>query len=92
MLGNFLCCITGFKDPLTRKWEDGISLETVTGKWTHLLRGESPVFLVLWQKTWGFPRVVTGTAGTHSYGLRKVHFPRELREASRDSSPVGARS
>ena len=27
MLGNFLCCITGFKDPLTRKWEDGISLE-----------------------------------------------------------------
>lgn len=66
------------------KGESWISLETPHGKGPHLLlRGESPGFLQLHQRTWGSYRVTTGTSRTRSWGLTKVQSPSELRGASR---------
>ena len=50
------------------------------------------IFLELQRELWGSSRVMTGTSGTLSCGLRKVQSPYEFRGASRDSSPVGAES
>ena len=62
-----------------------------SGKGPHLaLREEFPGFLELRQQTWGSSRVTTGTSGTRSGGLRKVHSQCELQGPSWDSSAVAA--
>ena len=94
MSGNFLSCIKDVKDPFKPqegRWD--FSRDTAAEKGLILRSGENLlVFLELQQEILAFSRVTTGTSGTCSRGLRKVQSPCELRGASRDSSPVGARS
>ena len=55
MLGNFLSCIKGVKDPIETKEEGGISLETPQWKIPHLvLRRESPGFSRVAAENLGF--------------------------------------
>ena len=88
MLGIFLSCSKGVKDPLEFPEAGVISLETSVRKWaSSRLEGRN---------SWIFSScgrcslLTTGTSGTRSGGLRKGQSPCELIGASRDSSPVDA--
>ena len=88
ILGNFLSCSKGVKEPLEFQRLGVISLETPQRKWaSSRLEGRS---------SWIFSscgrcsRLTTGTSGTHSGGLRKGQSPWSCSGASWDSSPVDA--
>ena len=85
MLGNFLSCSKGVKDPLESQKLGVISLQTPQQKWaSSRLDGRT---------SWIFSscdrcsRLKMGTSGTRSGGLRKGQFPCELIWASRISLP-----
>ena len=89
MLGNFLSCSKGVKDPLKFKREGVISLKMPHWKRASscLERRTSWIF-----SSWGISsRVTMGTKGNRSCGLRKGQSLCELQGASWDSSPFGAR-
>ena len=74
--GNFLSCSKGVKDPLEAQSLGVISLETPQRKWaSSRLEGRT---------SWIFPscgrcsRLLTGTSGTSSGGLRKGQSPCKL--------------
>ena len=76
MLGNFLSCSKGVKDPWKFQMLDVISLDTPQWKWaSSRLEGRT---------SWIFSsccrcsRLTTGTSGTRSSGLRKGQCPCEF--------------
>ena len=76
MLGNFLSCSKGVKDPLEVQRLGVISLETPQRKWasTRLEGRTSWIFSSCGRCS----RLTMGTAGTRSCGLRKGKSPCEL--------------
>ena len=92
MLGNFLSCLKGVKDPFGAqegRWD--FSRYTAAEKGFSSCAEENLlIFFELRQQTWGSSRVTTGTSGTRSGGLRKVHSQCELQGPSWDSSAVAA--
>ena len=89
MLGNFLICSKGVKEPF----------EVQEGRCDYLRDTAAKMDLISpgGENLPSFSRVAPGSSlvtmvisGSHSCGLRKAQSPCELRGASRDSSPVGA--
>ena len=88
MSGNFLSCSKGVKDPLEVPMLDVISLETPQQKWasSRLEVRNSWIFSSCGRCS----RLMTGTSGTRSGGLRKGQSPCDCSGASRDSYPIDA--
>ena len=90
MLGNFLSCNKGLKDPFeVQECMCDLAREASAEKGQILPMGEPPGFSIVGSDS---SQVMTGTSGTRSCGLRKGQSSCELRGASRDSSSVGAGS
>ena len=79
MLGNFLSCSKGVKDPFEVPRLGVISLETAQRKWasSRLVLRTSWIFSSCGRCS----RLTTGTSGTRSVGLRKGQSPWELHGA-----------
>ena len=76
MSGNFLSCSKGVKDPLEVPEVGVISLETPQWKWaSSLLEGRTSCIFSNCDRC---SRLMTGTSGTRSGGLRKGQSPCEL--------------
>ena len=76
MLGNFLSCSKGVKDPWKFQMLDVISLDTPQGKWaSSRLEGRTSW---IFSSCCSCSRLTTGTSGTRSSGLRKGQSPCEL--------------
>ena len=76
MSGNFLSCSKGVKDPLEVPEVRLVSLETPQRKWASS-RLEIRTSWIFSSCGW-CSRLMTGTSGTRSGGLRKGHSPCEL--------------
>ena len=76
MSGNFLSCSKGVKDPLEVPEVGVISLETPQWKWaSSLLEGRTSCIFSNCDRC---SRLMRGTSGTRSGGLRKGQSPWEL--------------
>ena len=79
MSGNFLSCSKGVKDPLEVPEVGVISLETPQWKWaSSLLEGRTSCIFSNCDRC---SRLMRGTSGTRSGGLRKGQSPCELLRA-----------
>ena len=86
MSGNFLRCSKGVKDPLEVQRLGVISLEMPQRKWaSSRLDGRTSWILSSFGRCF---RVMTGTSGTRSGGLRKVQSPCELLGGVSGYSPI----
>ena len=87
MSGNVLSCLKGVKDTSVAqegRWD--FSGDTAPEKVLSWCLGEN--LLVFLELQWDTSRVIMGTSGTRSWGLREVQSPCESLGATRDSSAV----
>ena len=78
MSGNFLNCLKSVKDPFrAQEGRRDFPRDTTVEKGLSSCGGEN--LLVFLELQWGSTRVMTGTSGTRSWGLREVslHTSRE---------------
>ena len=86
MSGNFLSCSKGVKDPLEVPEVRLVSLETPQRKWASS-RLEIRTSWIFSSCGW-CSRLMTGTSGTRSGGLRRGQSPCELLGGLSDYTPV----
>ena len=90
MSGNFLSCSKVVKDPIEVPEVGVVSLETPQRKWaSSLLEGRTSW---IFSRCGRCSRLMTGTSGARSGGIRKGQSPCELLGGLSDSPPGDARA